>query len=302
MKEIIFTAKDSKKIFCSLWDNVKKPIGVVQLIHGMNEYVNRYDRFAKYLNKNGFIVFGDDHRAHGRTASSIDKIGTTDGNKDLFNAIMNDELEILNYLNKKYKLPIMLFGHSYGSFITQVIIEKTNIHKAVCLCGSAKFWQIYLFIGLLIAWMGQSLCGKDAPANIIEKFSPTRNKKNGTSRLTRDLKQAKKFQNNKYFKGKFSYGFYYSLFKNLFYFRRGKLSKKIPMLIISGGKDSVSFDGLLAKHLYNTYKKIGVKNLSIKIYPSAKHELLNELNYTKAQKDILSFFLQSLIVSDISNI
>lgn len=64
MPEVIFTARDGKHLFCTLWDNVRHPIGVVQIIHGMDEHVDRYDRFAKFMNKNGYIVFGDDHRAH----------------------------------------------------------------------------------------------------------------------------------------------------------------------------------------------------------------------------------------------
>ena len=294
MKEVIFLARDKTKIFCTLWDNVKSPVGIVQIIHGMNEYVNRYDRFAKFLNKNGFIVFGDDHRAHGRTASNFNKIGTTDGNKDLFKSILSDELEIFKYLNKKYKLPVMLFGHSYGSFITQALIEKTKKYNAVCLCGSAKFWQTYLFIGQCLAWCGEKVSGKDAPANIIEIFSPTRNKRNEESRLTSDAKQAKKFEHNKYFKRKFSYGFYFSMFNNLLHLHRGNLSKEKPMLIISGAKDAVSINGLLTKHLYNTYKKIGVKNISMKLYPNAKHELLNETIYKEVQTDVLNFFLSTL--------
>ena len=97
MKEIKFTAKDGKTIFCSLWDEVKKPIGVVQLIHGMDEHVRRYDRFAKFLNRNGYIVFGDDHRAHGRTAGSIENIGKPNGDPDLFASIVYDEIAITKY-------------------------------------------------------------------------------------------------------------------------------------------------------------------------------------------------------------
>ena len=293
MKEILFIANDGRKIYCTLWDSVKKPIGIVQLIHGMNEHVNRYDRFAKYLNKNGFIVFGDDHRAHGRTASSIDNIGTTDGNEDLFSATVSDELSILNYLHKTYKLPVCLFGHSYGSFITQAMIEKTNLHQAVCLCGSAQFWTSYLLIGKTISWIGVKIFGKDAPANILETFSPIRKKSNKKNVLTRDKEQEKTHFIDKYFKEKFSYGFYYSMFTNLLLLNR-KVSTNIPMLIISGSKDPVSMNGLLAKKLYKTYKKYGVQNISIKLYDGAKHELLNELNYNEVQYDVLSFFLKSL--------
>lgn len=293
MKEKIFTANDGKQIFCTLWDNVKQPIGVVQIIHGMDEHVSRYDRFAKFLNKNGFIVFGDDHRAHGRTASTIDKIGTTDGNKDLFKSILSDEIDIMQYLHNEYNLPIVLFGHSYGSFITQAMIAKTNIHSAVCLCGSAKFWWIYLFMGRLLSWLGCQLVGKDKPANIIEYMSPIRTKKNGESRLTRDKAQVKAHEQDKYYPRKFSYGFYYSMFNNLLHLKR-TAAHNIPMLIISGEKDPVSMNAVLVKDLYNTYKRMGIKNITIKLYPQARHELLNELNYKQVQSDVLDFFLSSI--------
>lgn len=293
MKEVIFTAKDKTKIFCTLWDNVKNPVGVVQIIHGMNEHVGRYDIFAKFLNKNGFIVFGDDHRAHGRTATSIEKIGTLDGNKDLFNATVSDELEIINFLTNKYKLPLFLFGHSYGSFLTQAVIEKTNKHTAVCLCGSAKFWGWYLLLAKAVSWIGITLFGKNSPANIIEVFSPIRKKRNNGNVLTRDSKKEKSHFDDKFFKDKFSYGFYYYMFSNLLKLNR-KVSKNIPMLIISGSKDAVGMNGKLAKKLYNTYKAAGVRNLNIKLYKDAKHELLNEINYKEVQNDVLNFFLSAL--------
>ncbi len=74
MKETIFNTTDGQKLVCVVWDTVKNPVGVVQIIHGMDEHIRRYDRFAKYLNKNGYIVFGNDHRAHGKTADETSKI------------------------------------------------------------------------------------------------------------------------------------------------------------------------------------------------------------------------------------
>lgn len=291
MKEIKFTAKDGKKIFCSLWDNVKHPIGVVQLIHGMDEHVRRYERFAIFLNKNGYIVFGDDHRAHGRTAGDVSKIGKTDGDPDLFASIVSDEIHINKYLKNKYKLPVLIFGHSYGSFITQRVIEEPNLTIAgVCLSGSAKYPLSFILPALIASFIGQTLFGPDAPARFIEYFSPIRGKtKNGESKLTRDKKQAclhdKDPEKSRYF----SYGFYYSMFKNLLKLS-GYVNPNTPVLIISGSKDLVSFNGRFAKKLYHKYKSENLKNLTLIIYPGARHELLMEINYKQVQKDILNFF------------
>lgn len=290
MKEVQFTAKDGKNIFCSLWDNVKHPIGVVQIIHGMDEHVRRYDRFAKFLNKNGYIVFGDDHRAHGRTAIDISKIGKTNGDPDLFMSTVSDEIEITKYLKKKYRLPVLIFGHSYGSFITQRLIEEPKLSATgICLSGSAKYPLAFLSVAFTTAFIGQKLFGPDAPARFIEFFSPIRGKRNGTSKLTRDKKQSilhdKDPERAKYF----SYGFYYSLFKNLMKLS-GYAKPDLPILIISGSHDLVSMNSLLARKLYNMYKSENVKNLSILIYPNARHELLMEINYKQVQNDILNFF------------
>ena len=79
MKERVIESFDGNKICCYLWDNVKNPIGVVQIFHGMAEHATRYDEFAKFLNKNGYIVFADDHRGHGKTAGSVENIGQYEG-------------------------------------------------------------------------------------------------------------------------------------------------------------------------------------------------------------------------------
>lgn len=285
MKQVKFIAKDGKKIICSLWDEVKAPKAVVQLVHGMNEHVKRYDRFAKFLNAHGYIVFGDDHRAHGRTASSISSIGTTDGEQDLFSVSLSDELEIANFLRKKYKKPLFLFAHSYGSFIGQAMLDRNINVKAVCLSGTAKFSKTFLWFSKSVAWLGCKFFGKDSNAIIIEMFSPIRDINN----LSRDKNEVAKYKKDSFVKKHFSYGFYYSLFSNQLKLM-GSANVDTPILIIVGSQDSVNDNAKLAKRLFKIYKKQGVKKLRINVYPEARHELLNELNYQEVQNDVLNFF------------
>lgn len=291
MKEIKFNARDGKILMCSLWDNVPRPVGVVQIIHGMDEHVMRYDRFAIFLNKHGYIVFGDDHRAHGRTAGVVTNIGKTNGERDLFTATVDDEIEITKYLRRKYKLPVLLFGHSYGSFITQRIIQEPNLAAAgVCLSGSAKYPLALLAPMATTAFIGMKLFGPDAPARFLEYFSPIRGRTmRGDSRLTRDTVQAAAHDADPMRAQYFSYGFYYSLFKNLIKLS-GYANQKLPMLIISGGRDMVSLNGRFANSLYRMYRAGGVENLTFIIYPGARHELLMETNFAQVQRDVLKFF------------
>lgn len=289
MKEQIFTAQDGKRLVCTLWDNVRRPIGVVQIIHGMDEHVRRYDRFAKFLNKNGYIVFGDDHRAHGKTAASIDQIGKPDGTEDLFAATVADELEIIKYLKSKYNLPLFLFGHSYGSFITQALMEKTDLAAAgVCLSGSARYPMWALAMARTIAWIGRAMWGPQAPARFIELFSPIRGRSGGPSRLTRDPVQAAAHDADPLRAKYFSYGFYYSLFSNLMKLHR-HACPDMPLLIISGSRDLVSLNSRLSMALYREYQAHDLNNLTVIIYPAARHELLMEINYKEVQNDILEF-------------
>ncbi len=290
MRTINFTTNDGFNLVCSLWNDINKPIGVVQIIHGMDEHVMRYERFAKFLNKHGYIAFGDDHRAHGRTAKDISMIGKTNGDPDLFASIVSDEIAIYKYLSKKYKLPVFIFSHSYGSFIAQRIIEEPNLSMAaVCLSGTAKYPLALAIPGLIASFIGEKIFDPDAPARLIEYFSPIRNHGNGDSKLTRDKKQVELHEKDTMHVRYFSYGFYYSLFKNLIKLS-GNANKNLPILIISGGNDPVSMNAKLAKNLYNNYKSKHVKNLTLIIYPGARHELLLELNYKQVQQDILSFF------------
>lgn len=291
MRETVFRTNDGQNLICVIWDNVKNPIGVVQIIHGMDEHMRRYDRFAKYFNTNGYIVFGDDHRAHGKTAGDIKNIGRVGNTPDIFIATVNDEIEILKYLKEKYKLPVFLFGHSYGSFITQRVMECTNLCTAgVCLSGSARYPIWLLKIGCMIAWIGMKLRGSNAPAKFLEHFSPIRGTHpDGGSKLTRDDGQVALHNADPMHAEYFSYGFYYSLFHNLIQISYN-VDCNMPILIISGGSDLVSNNASLATALYKTYQAHNMENLTIIIYPDARHELLMEINYKDVQRDVLNFF------------
>lgn len=287
MTEITFTTSDDRKLICTLWDRVTRPRGIIQIIHGMDEYIDRYDRFARFMNAHGYIVFGDDHRAHGRTAGR-DKIGITDGDMDLFDATVADELEIMEYLRGRFNLPLILFGHSYGSFITQSIITQTSAHSGVCLSGTAMYPRPMLWAANTAAALGKKWRGADAPAHFLERFSPIRSRHNGPDPLTRDTRISADAARDPMRGHTFSYGFYHAMFKNLMHMRRWA-NPDIPMLIIGGDDDAVGGRGKYATRLYRFYQRAGVHDVSLILYPGARHELLMEVNYTDVHQDILNF-------------
>ena len=120
MKETTFKSFDGTTLCAYIWDDCTNKKGVIQLIHGMKEHATRYDALARFLNNHGFIVFADDHRAHGKTAKSPEDLGKYDKKSNIYLDTVKDEIEISKMLHEKYKgLPLLVFGHSYGSLIAQ---------------------------------------------------------------------------------------------------------------------------------------------------------------------------------------
>jgi alpha-beta hydrolase superfamily lysophospholipase len=289
MKEDFFTTADGKKLACTLWDNTEGS-QCVQIIHGMSEHVGRYAEFAKFLNEKGYTVFGDDHRAHGRTAGSIGLIGKPDGEADLFAKSVEDELAISAMLTEKYGKAPIIFAHSYGSFIAQRMLELTDInYPAVILCGSGKYPR-----PLLLPAYGYTalLCKMFSPedeAKLVQGLSPHSKK---SYWFTRDLARAKDFAADPYCDKTFSYGFFHSLVGGLLMLR-DKEPKDVPMLIISGNKDSVGGYGHFTLSLHKYYSK-KLSKLEMIVYEGAKHTLLEEINREDVMQDVLAFMKRNV--------
>lgn len=151
MKSYFIKSHDGKKIFIGVWDEVENPKAVIQMVHGMGEHIGRYENVANYLNSKGFIVYGDDHRGHGKTAENIDKIG--DIGRDGFNKIVEDEKYITDMIKRKYpNLPHFICGHSFGSFISQEYLNRySNDIDGIILCGSALQKGLGPVIGRIVS-------------------------------------------------------------------------------------------------------------------------------------------------------
>ena len=173
MKEIEFISFDGAKLACFLWDDVKSPKGVIQLVHGLTSHTMRFNDFANALNANGYIVFGDDHRMNGKTAG-LENLGKAGYNN--FNENVLDEIAITKMLKEKYRLPIQLFAHSYGSFLGQRYIELAgDLINGVLLSGSAYMEGKMLFWGKAITFFQRIFCKTYSPGKMFYKMTFTSN-------------------------------------------------------------------------------------------------------------------------------
>ncbi|MBR1747673.1 MAG: alpha/beta hydrolase [Clostridia bacterium] len=295
MKQLTLKAFDDTEIGIDLWDEVENPIGVIQIAHGMAEHPDRYDDFAKYLNAKGYIVAADDHRGHRRGAINGEN-GMTYG--DSWNQTLEDMNTLLDYLKETYKLEVVLVGHSYGSFLSQRFIELHSDKLAGCiLSGTAYMKGILIRMGKMIASLQALFLGEEKKGKLIDKLSfgaynkPFVEQGQQFAWLSRDKEQVAKYEADENCGYVLCIGYYLSFFRGVLktYGKDAEtIRKDFPLMIAVGSDDPVSNKAALATKLNDFYLGLGLKP-EYKVYPGARHEILNETNNAEVYDDFGKF-------------
>lgn len=299
MKNVKFESFDGTVLQCYVWEEVRNPKAVVQIAHGMAEHARRYDDFANFLNANGYIVFADDHRAHGMTSTKQSTKGVKGYHKgEIYMDTVKDEVAITSFLIKKYELPVIYFGHSYGSMVGQRYIEECKEHTGAILSGSAMMKGALLNTGNAIIGLQYKLCGGEKEGKLANTLSfgsynkPFKKEKLEYAWLSRDKEQVKKYTLDEQCGWVMSTAFFKWFFTGLKSSYKksnlAKIDKNKPIGIFSGDKDPVGGNGKLVKKLEKQYKNLGVKDVTMKLYPDARHEILNEINNQEVYVDVLA--------------
>lgn len=292
MEQYKIEAFDGKAISVTEWKPAGEIRGVVQISHGMVEHSLRYNETAERLNERGFLVFADDHRAHGETDK--DSLGYSDG--DIFENTLRD----LNRLTKRYKnvypdKKLVLFGHSYGSFLAQAYIQRYRLHDAAVIGGSARMNPLLSFGGKIVSSLGCALKGKQAKAYLMNKMTfSAYNKKFSEGNFVSSVPaEAERYASDPYCSFICSYNFYKSFMSALcgLYTKRGlaRIDKDKPLLLLSGAKDPVGNFGKDVEKLFETYKKAGIKDVTLKILPNTRHEYFNDVEKEEAYAAFIEF-------------
>ncbi|MGN1201263.1 MAG: alpha/beta fold hydrolase [Candidatus Caccovivens sp.] len=271
-------------------DNVQNAKAVVLIVHGMQEHCLRYNHFAEFLNKNGYIAVLCDLRGHGKTALSKQQLGF--GEKDIFNETLQDLQNIIDYVNEKYNLPIYVFGHSYGSMLTQNLIQRCPLIEKAVMCGTANGSSTIMKLGSFVISILSPFKNKNSKGGMIEKMcikSYGKHFERGNW-LTKDEKVFDAYLADEYCGGSFPFSFYKSMIKNMTKTNKGidKIGSK-KVLFIVGDQDPVSNGGKQVTKLYKLYLKNNI-NANLKIYHNDRHELLNETDRDQVMQDVLAFY------------
>lgn len=292
MIEKTFNSFDGKQISYKEW-GCENPKGLVQIVHGMAESTNRYNLLGEFLSKKGYIVFGDDHRGHGKTD---DCSGYAKG--DMFFDTLKDVSALGDIYKEKYpNLPLIILGHSYGSFLTQAYLERygDKIDGAI-VGGSAMMKGALITAGGFIANLGCLFGLSKKPAKLLANMSfGSYNKKfkEGTF-ISSILEECEIYKGCKDCGFVLSYNFYRHFFKGLktLYKRKNYLNINIdkPILLISGKEDPVGDMSESVKKLYAFYTDtVGVNSVDLILYDGVRHEYFNDTSRENAFEKVLEF-------------
>lgn len=273
----------------------KKPKASVLILHGMAEHHKRYYQFAEYLVALDYDVFLYDHRGHG-TDKKLSELGYFSNNKG-YQLVIDDAILVSQYIEKNNRSnKFFLFGHSMGSIIARNVIQTYDKYSGVILCGTSYPIKPALMSGLFLTSLIKKAKGPKHISPFLNKVVfGNKNYMRLYDRtiydwLTRSHSVVGAYINNPYCGFICTSSFYHDLLILTANAAKKKsiamTRKDLPIFIISGEKDPVGGFGKDIMRLLSVYKKLEFTNVSYKIYPECRHELLNELNKDEVYLDI----------------
>jgi alpha-beta hydrolase superfamily lysophospholipase len=300
-----FKASDGADIFVYRWlpSSRTNTRAAVQISHGMAEHAARYGRFAKQLVAAGYAVYANDHRGHGATAGSLEKVGYLADDRGWEKAV--DDMRALTALIKKEnpRVPVFLFGHSMGSFLARhyAMLHGGEI-KGLILSGTGGDPGLLGKIGLIIAKREAARKGAAARSPFLDnlsfgafnkKFKPNRTKFDW---LSRDNAEVDKYIADPYCGEVFTAGFFCDMLGGIAFINRkqniAKIPAGLPVYLFSGSLDPVGANTKGVLQVYNALVRAGIKDVTYKFYQDGRHEMLNETNRDEVIEDVIAWLKQ----------
>lgn len=290
VESFYFTSSTGNKVYAQKWINkdITEYKGIIQLVHGMQEHIGRYDEFANLLSECGYIVVGHDHLGHGNTVKKEDDFGYF-ADKDGWDRLVEDIHILQNQIQKQYpNLPYVIMGHSMGSLLVRTYVTKYKDNlSGMIISGTSGQKGGLLILGKMLTKLIMLFKGKRYKSKVLEylvtgsfnkKFKPNRTNADWT---TRDERVVDKYQKDPKCGKNFTAIAYYDLLNGTYYLSKQKnINKtlKIPVLIFSGDKDPVGENAKGVIRVYNMLKKAGLDKVKIRLFKDGRHEMLNEIN------------------------
>lgn len=272
----------------------------VMILHGMSEHAGRYQRFANALGKAGYCAFAHDHRGHGETKADSAPQGVFAKNAGAAK-LVEDALNVNRHIREHHPdLPIILFGHSMGAIIgLNYCIRHSGSIAGAALWNSGVDAGVLLKIYRLILMAERMFKGSDVPSTIARqlttatwnrKFSPNRTTSDW---LSRDEAEVDKFVNDPKCGFALSIGGWLDIARLINEGANNALLSNIrpelPMHLLGGEADPCTDNAKAMVRLTQRLNEAGIKDITCRVVPEARHETLNELCRAEETKNFIAW-------------
>lgn len=305
MKNLVITSGLNDDFAMYIYNDVQEVKGIVHIVHGMCEYIKRYEDFANFLNKQGYIVVGIDVFGHGLTVNkqwmtqhgSTNFFDDTKGyfGKDAYKRIVSGLEECYRLTKEVYDVDYYVLGHSMGSFITKYWMANMSVEVDKVILSGTGFKDQLLNVGAFAAKLLGRVQGDKVPSMPLYKMTngkfakSIKNRKTPVDWLSHDQQVCEDYITDLNCRFIFTHNGYYEMLTGIKdIFKAKSVLYHNPLFLIVGAEDIVGHYGkdIMLNKAY--YEKLGLE-VEYKIYPKMRHEILNELGKKEVYDDILKF-------------
>lgn len=305
-KDIWFNSADRvHTISAGIYYNPTLPVkAVVQISHGMCEYIGRYTELAEFLAANGIAMAGNDHLGHGNSIANEEDYGHfTKKNGRQF--VLEDLHTMNTLLQEEFThVPVILLGHSMGSFYArQYAVQWPQSIAALIICGTGgpnPLASAGTAITNVIAKLKSDRYRSQLVHNIAfgAYLKQIENPATPYDWISRDTQIVEKYSQDPKCTFQFTLNGFHELFCILQQVSTPQwaqsLPKSLPIFMIAGTADPVGDYGKGVTKVYTMLQKAGIENIACKLYPDMRHEILNEIGRVEVMQDVTDFVLQQI--------
>lgn len=279
---------------------------ILQVVHGMAEYAERYEEFAAFLVERGFVVTGDDHLGHGKSVGQGGKQGYF-CEQDPATVLVRDVHRLKKLTEELYPgVPYVLMGHSMGSFITRNYLCRygTGISGAVIM-GTGMQPKAVLDMARLVAGIQRLFCGSGHVSRLLDRLAFGGYGRGITDRrtafdwLSRDRERVDRYIADPMCGFTFTVNGFGALFELVLRLyspeNLAAVPRELPVFMVSGDADPVGDYGKGVRRAYDSLVAAGLTDIRLKLYPGGRHELLNETNRSQVMQDICRWVEENVL-------
>lgn len=297
MEDITYPSADGvHTVHACIWRPQGEPVGVLQIIHGMEEYAARYAPFAGLASERGYLVCAEDHLGHGLTADGA--LGEVPERAEEF--VLRDIASLAAIARDMAPgAPYFVLGHSMGSFFCRAYISTAAGIDGAVIMGTGYKGGATLAMGGMLAGLICAFKGRDYKSPLLKKlafgsynrrFAPA---KTGYEWLSADEGNVAAYVADPMCGFGFSAGGYKMLFAIMALACKRRTfwlpDRDMPLFIVSGREDPVGDYGRGVNRVCSLYKRAGARRVQLKLYEGARHEILNDVCAEETADDIFAF-------------